>query len=210
MTINWQEHFERTKENFALQSRMREALKAATADFRRMRVLDYGAGATPLSITQFSTLQQDQRETVAFDPDLKARNPQAVGSLAPIEWTSQEPSGTFDLIVCHFSLHHLREKPLLVVGRLLGYQPRVFCIADYDYTQADLGQFRQTFISQQEQKELATLFGSDWRACFEYHRRLSMVTFQEALAGNGFRISVAERGQGVAGFKFFVIGKNSG
>lgn len=208
MAINWQEHLEQTKENFVFQSRMREALKGVTADIRGMRVLDYGAGAIPFPITQFSTLQKDQKETIAFDPDLKGSNTQGLEGLAPIEWTGQEPSGTFDLIVCHFSLHHLQEEPMLVVRRLLRYQPRVVYIADYDYTQADLKQFRQTFVSQQEQKELTALFGNDWQACFEYHRRLGrLATFQQALTGNGFRISAVEQGQGIARFKFFVIGK---
>lgn len=206
MTNDWKEHFERTKENFIFQVEMRQALKEATLNIRGMRVLDYGAGATPLPLTQFSSLQKDQKETVAFDPNLKDGQTNNQGSFIPIEWTNGLPEGLFDLVVCHFSLHHLAKEPAALVKSLLPYQPKVFCIADYDYSDATLKEFKTTFIGQQEQRELTALFGGNWQLCYEYHRHLDQKIFTEALEQNGFNIVKAKRGQGIARFKFFIIG----
>lgn len=208
MIYNSAEHYERTKDNFVFQFEMIKALRDATENIRNLRTLDYGAGAITYPITQFSRLQKDQEETIAFDRNIANRTRRSLDNASSIEWTGIAPTGHFDLVVCHFSLHHMQEKPGDVIRDLLKiYSLELICIADYDYIKTDQQQFADTFISQQEQKELESLFNGDLQACFEYHRQFGKDAAMSSMINCGLRIISDRRGQGIARHKFFIIGK---
>ena len=66
---NYLEHYHRTEGNFHFYLLIIDILKDLTKDVPNLRVLDYGAGAIPYTITPISVLQKDQH-TVAYDPQL--------------------------------------------------------------------------------------------------------------------------------------------
>lgn len=203
------EHFRKTAENFYFQLDFIHALQDQTRQIRKLRVLDFGAGPTPLPISTFGMLQKDQEVVVAYDPTVTTPtdNSEKVFG-AEVQWTNQAPVGEkFHLIVCHFSLHHVSGDLSSIIKGLTAYSPEIIGIADYDFTGSTLDDFGKTFISEQELKELNTLFNGDRQACFDYHRRLGVDDFKRGLQEAGFNLVASRSGNGMAQNKFYLIGK---
>lgn len=203
------EHLIKTAENFYFQLDFIHNLQDQTSHIRRLRVLDFGAGSSLVPINHFNMLQKDQEVVVAYDPlvAVPAHNPGGVFG-AEVRQTNQPPVGEkFHLVVCNFSLHHIGEDLRSTIGGLAAYSPEVIGIADYDFTGSTREDFERTFISEQESKELETLFKGDWRACFDYHRRWGAGDFKRGLQELGFNLVVSKNGNGLAKNKFYLIGK---
>jgi len=204
---NYLEHYHRTEGNFHFYLLIIDILKDLTKDVPNLRVLDYGAGAIPYTITPISVLQKDQH-TVAYDPQLAEDIFKALPGINSIQWVKEPPLGqAFDLAVCHFSLHHMTKPPMEALGELKDYHLSLVTIADYDFTDSTFEEFRKVFIADQELKELRTVFGGDWEACFAYHSRFGLNAYQQALETNGFNLIRIERGKGIAKNKILLIGK---
>jgi hypothetical protein len=205
----WTEHFGNTEENFHLQVDFIHELKNQTGGIRELRVLDFGSGPVPYTSSAFSRLQKDQEIVVAYDPTVANPPSNSENTFgAEIHWTDREPAGEkFHLIVCNFSLHHLSGDLSSIIKGLTVYSPQIIGIADYDYTGKALEDFEKTFVSQQETKELNSLFNGDWQACFDYHRRLGMDDFKKGLRKSGFDPVVSKKGDKIAESKFFLIGR---
>lgn len=203
------EHFKKTAENFYFQLDFIHALQNQTSQVRKLRVLDFGAGPTPTPISTFGVLQKDQEAVAAYDPTVttSTRHPEKVFG-AVIQWTNQAPIGEkFHLIVCHFSLHHVKGDLNSIIKELMAYSPEIIAIADYDFTKSTLEDFEKTFISEQELKELNTLFRGDRQACFDYHKRLGIDDFKRGLQESGFTLVASRNGNGIAQNKFYLIGQ---
>ena len=207
--MDWTEHFTKTAENFYLQLDFIHTLQDQTSHIRNLRVLDFGSGPIPHTISTFGRLQKDQEVVVAYDPMLTTLSPNSENTYdSEVRWTNKIPTGEkFHLIVCNFSLHHTGEDLDSVIKGLAVYSPEMIGIIDYDFTRVTREDFEKTFISQQEIKELNTLFGGDWQACFDYHRRLGLNDFKKCLQESGFNVVVSKNGDKVAQNKFFLIGK---
>lgn len=198
---NFREHLKKTAGNSEFQLRISHVLKELTQDMPKLRVLDYGAGAIPTSVTLTSTIREEQ-ETVAYDPCYEGVQTQKESG---IRWTKKLPvKEKFDLAICHFSLHHIDKSPKKVLRELRSYSS-IIVVADYDFTKATLAEFKSVFISEPEQEELRVLFGGDWEECFAFHSYYDRFTYEKALKKNGFD-TVSESGKGIAKHKFLLIG----
>lgn len=206
---NWTEHFTKTAENFYLQLDFIHTLQDQTSHIRKLRVLDFGAGPIPHTINTFGKLQKDQEVVVAYDPMITAPSPNSEVTFGrEVRWTNQAPTDEkFHLIVCDFSLHHLSGDLSSIIKGLMVYSPELIGIIDYDFTGTTREDFEKTFISQQEIKELNTLFKGDWQACFDYHKRLGLDDFKRGLQESSFNLIVSKNGDKIAQNKFFLIGK---
>src|SRR5438270_708043 len=105
------EHFERTRSNFDFQTNWRNAIKTAIQSRipteQPLRMLDYGAGM----YTNLFLLRPNQ-EIIAYDPFITDSK---YDSLIRLSRTPETPTGNFDIVICHFSLHHLTEDPAYVI-----------------------------------------------------------------------------------------------
>ncbi|EKD52707.1 MAG: hypothetical protein ACD_61C00269G0003 [uncultured bacterium] len=201
------EHFNKTAENFYLQLDFIHSLQDQTRHIHNLRVLDYGSGSQVIG--RFGMIQKDQEVVLAYDP-MSDITPSVSKNIpgAEVRRTNQAPTGEkFHLIVCNFSLHHVNGDLDSVIKELTVYSPEIIGITDYDFTEASLEDFRKTFISEQEIKELNTLFNGDWQACFDYHRRLGLNDFRRCLQESGFNLVVSKAGDKIAKNKFFLVGK---
>ncbi|MFA6270528.1 MAG: hypothetical protein WC657_04985 [Candidatus Paceibacterota bacterium] len=207
--MDWTEHYTKTAENFSLQMNFIHTLQEQTKHIRNLRVLDFGAGPIPHTVSIYGRLQEDQETTVAYDPELTISSPSSENTFEPeVKWTNRAPTGeTFHLVICNFSLHHAGGDLNSIIKGLASYSPEMIGITDYDFTQATREDFERTFISQQEIKELNTLFRGDLQACFDYHRRLGLNDFKRGLQESGFNLVASKPGDKIAQYKFFLIGK---
>lgn len=204
--MNFRERYLRYPDHYHFHDRIREILKYYTHGIPMLRVLDYGSGAIRHSLGFFRLLQRDQAPVVAYDPSLDDR---AVALNEPGEttWTNEAPVGkSFDLVVCHYSLHHMAGHPQSIIGNIRVYKPRLIAIMEYDYRQSTVEEFAQTFTTENEVRELTEVFHGDVEACFEYHRQIGRDVYHSGLGSNGFRILHDESGIGVAQHKFILIG----
>lgn len=206
--MDWTEHFTKTAENFYLQLDFIHTLQDQTKHIRNLRVLDFGSGPVPHTISTFGMLQKDQEVVVAYDPTL-IPSPNLENTFdTEVRWTNKLPTDEkFHLIVCNFSLHHVSGDLDSIIKGLVAYSPEIIGITDYDFTEASLEEFEKIFISEQEIKELNMLFNGDWQACFDYHRRLGLNDFKKSLQESGFNVVVSKNGDKIAQNKFFLIGK---
>lgn len=201
------EYYKKVEDNFVFNSHLNTALRRSTSGIHGLRVLDYGSGVNLIPGSLFSFIQRDQSETVLYDPNFSPEYRQK-RILEKNTVTNIAPESIFDLVVCHFSLHHIDQIPTDIIKKIIEKnRPSVFSIVEYDYTKASLQNFIDTFTSEQEQLELHNLFRDDAAACFDYHRRHSQEEFRNALIDNGVMIDQEGNGNGRARYKFFMIGK---
>jgi len=196
------------RDNGSYQTELRQTLIQAVKPFETLRTLDYGAGVSP-DISLFHGLHPSE-EVICFDPEVDLD----AGHLHPIvrdiilkSWVTKPPEGQFDLVVCHFSIHHMGRNPKDVVDSLRNFNPKLVTIAEYDYTKATREEFERTFIADAEKGELDNLFGGDMAACFDFHSKFRETDFSQALTSQGFRVAHRGVGQGYAAYKLFLVGE---
>ena len=189
-------------DNLVFQFHLLRQLREITSYSQELRVLDYGTGPDGLSAIPLTTLRRGA-SVVGFDPLLQSGK-----SRYEIDLTDQEPLGEkFQLVVCHFSIHHMEQPPHLVVANLCKYNPNWIAIAEYDYAHKPLEEFTSTFVSQAEKNELERMFGGNWLSCWQYHCALGRDDYVHALQSSGFSLVSEQKGEGFARNKLFLIGE---
>src|SRR3989344_3327374 len=193
--------------NFAFLADFRATIKDIIVELPSVRVLDYGAGVFPYPYGLFSLLHSEE-ETIAYDPDVDMKHYNSTPEAWKIaKWTDIAPVGQkFDLVICHFSMHHMSGEPTTEIKDLEDYSPQFVAVADYDYSGVSEGDFEKTFVADAELNELEKLFKKDVAACHKLHSKYNRSTFQDALTKNGYQIIRQGTGEGVAKHKFFLIG----
>lgn len=206
------------RENSRFLDEFRNALAEVVKPLDALRTLDYGSGASPSLFGFFAGLHSKERVT-AFDPEADVAAVALLNEavlpllrnlrkdLELVRWTNQPPEADFDLVICNFSIHHMKRSPQEVIESLRTYQPRLVAIAEYDYTKATRKEFERTFIADAEKGELDRLFAGDVAACFDFHSRFGGADFSQALTSQGFRITHRGVGQGYAAYKIFLVGE---
>ena len=200
--------YERAASSLDFLSDFRTALTLETEGVRNLRGLDYGAGTnSPWSL--FDYLHPDQSRLVAYDPHMpEGAYSEADSQFEMPGWVGKPPEGRFDLVVCHFSLHHI-DMPLEEIILSLRKYGGVLGIAEYDYSKSSKAEFAETFVNQQEQKELEELFSGDMAAAYAFHRRLSRQDFRKALEQHGYKVAQEGQGKGLSRHKFFMVGRST-
>jgi hypothetical protein len=201
------EHFRKTGENFIFFSNLLARLQEHTQGIPQLRLIDYGAGTLLYRSSIFAGLHHDQQPVVAYDPSVDLTTTKLGNNII---WTNIKPTGiAFDVVVCHFSLHHISNQLEETINKFTLFDPRFIVIADYDYTDASLDDFANSFISQQELRELEEGFDGDIQVCFDFHRQFGAQSIIKALSVNNYQILCHQYGAGIAKYKFFIIaGKN--
>ncbi len=178
-------------DNYGFLFILRDTLTNTVKPLPILHTLDYGAGALP-HYSFFVALHPREKIT-AFDPHVK--------------WIDSEPKEDFDLVVCHFSIHHMNRVPEEIIEYLRRYNPKFVAVAEYDYTLAPEAEFTRTFIAKQEKAELKERFNDNISACYEFHSKYSQRDYQAAMQNQGLDIIAEGSGFGVAIHKFFIIGQ---
>ncbi len=193
--------------NFGFLFALRGALKGAVESLPTLRTLDYGAGALPQLYGSFAVLHPREKVT-AFDPHVEwSSSGFDTSSHRFTRWVDSEPKEGFDLIVCHFSIHHMDKAPERVIAGLGRYNPRFVAIAEYDYTTVSEAEFVRTFVAAAERQELREFFNGDTSVCYQLHSRYSQDDYQTAMLNQGLDIVAKGKGHGVAAYKFFIVGE---
>ena len=194
--------FEQNIPNMEFQVRLYHEVQQQVRDIPGIRILDFGAGIKSHAGLIYGGLRPDQSPIVAYDPHVKPIE------YPKIRWTNEMPSGNFDLILCHFSLHHLDQTPVESVRDFDAHNPKVISIAEYDYQTATIEAFKASFgLNANELDELATQFNGDMEACFAYHRKFGKDDYRKALTENGYTVQAEAQGEESAGNKFYFVGK---
>lgn len=198
------DRYHRNKPNIQHFTNFKEGLIETTAGIPQLRVLDYGAGDRS-NLSNFSHLQADQMPTFVYHSQSpgasfsKLLNPGLTEKLPKAE--------KFDLVVCSFSLHHMKKPPEEVLKEIRKHGNPILGINEYDFTNTSLDEFQETFIADAELVELREVFNGDIGSCYRFHTRLGRTDYESALKNIGYEVTQEGQGEGLARFKFFLIAR---
>lgn len=195
-------------DNYVFQHSLFEGLVSVTENLDHIHVLDFGAGKRAEFVPIYLQIKPGQTSIVAYDPVV---NPDYRIIIAdyPVIYTRRFPENhSFDLVILHFSLHHIDDAGMgnfRKIIRQLG--SKFIAVADYDFPEdLPMDQFRHAFSANTEIEEINTHFSGDWQKAKSELSRCHRSDCLDAMKNEGYTVVREGRGEEHATYKYFLIG----
>ncbi|MFH1565541.1 MAG: methyltransferase domain-containing protein [bacterium] len=196
---------------------------------QNVKVIDYGAGNGRLTnilstLTDCSEeLQNVKMEVIGYEPDAemvrKSIERSKKNDFSCARHTSEKPDEEADVVLCHFSLHHMEDgmEKILEEEIRKKINPEYIIIGEFDYkgNNITIQEFKKLFLSTESGKEELGRYkeyGSEQglQKCYEEHMKIGLQDCVNVLEKIGYKVegvAIGNTGDPTQMMKFIIKAK---